>query len=210
VISFVSGRVAALGPDAAVVEVGGVGLRVHCTPNTLAGLRVGERAHLPSTLIVREDSLTLYGFADDDQRVVFELLLTASGIGPRIAQAMLAVHDPEALRRAVAAEDLVALMKVPGIGRKGAQRIVLELKDRLGPPRGGVAMVPAARVAPGWQEQVTGALLNLGWSSREAEAAIETVADDLADDVADETGRQPVEATVAVALRAALRVLDRS
>jgi Holliday junction DNA helicase RuvA len=205
-ISFVSGRVAALGPDAAVVEVGGVGLCLYCTPNTLAGLRVGERAHLPSTLIVREDSLTLYGFADDDERVVFELLLTASGIGPRIAQAMLAVHDPEALRRAVAAEDLVALIKVPGIGRKGAQRIVLELKDRLGPPRTGGATVPAARVAPGWQEQVTGALLNLGWSNREAESAIETVVADLADD----PERQSVEATVAVALRAALRVLDRS
>jgi Holliday junction DNA helicase RuvA len=206
VISFVSGRVAALGPDAAVVEVGGVGLCVHCTPNTLAGLRVGERAHLPSSLIVREDSLTLYGFADDDERVVFELLLTASGIGPRIAQAMLAVHDPESLRRAVAAEDLAALVKVPGIGRKGAQRIVLELKDRLGPPRAASAVVPAARTAPGWQEQVTGALLNLGWSSREAESAIETVAADLAGDA----GQQSVEATVAAALRAALRVLDRT
>jgi Holliday junction DNA helicase RuvA len=204
VISFVSGRVAALGPDAAVVEVGGVGLCVHCTPDTLAGLRVGERAHLPSTLIVREDSLTLYGFADDDERVVFELLLTASGIGPRIAQAMLAVHDPESLRRAVATEDLAALIRVPGIGRKGAQRIVLELKDRLGPPRAGVATVPAARVGSGWQDQVGGALLNLGWSSREVESAIETVAADLVDD------SQPVEATVAVALRAALRVLDRT
>jgi Holliday junction DNA helicase RuvA len=155
-------------------------------------------------MIVREDALTLYGFADDDERVVFELLLTASGIGPRIAQAMLAVHDPESLRRAVATEDLVALIKVPGIGRKGAQRIVLELRDRLGPPRSGAATVPAARTPSGWQDQVSGALLNLGWSSREVESALETVAADLVEDA------QPVEATVAVALRAALRVLDRT
>ncbi|HEX3612321.1 MAG TPA: Holliday junction branch migration protein RuvA [Sporichthyaceae bacterium] len=206
-ISFVSGRVAALGPDAAVIEVGGVGLSLYCTPNTLAGLRLGERAQLSSALIVREDSLTLYGFADDDERAVFELLLTTSGIGPRIAQAMLAVHNPEALRRAVADENLNALIKVPGIGRKGAQRIVLELKDRLGPPREASAAVPAARAGQAaWQDQVAGALLNLGWSAREAESAVEVVASDLAED---ETQRT-VEATVSVALRAALRVLDRT
>ena len=136
VIAFVSGRVAALAPDGAVVEVGGVGLAVQCTPGTLAALRLGEQAHLPTSLVVREDSLTLYGFADEDERVVFELLQTASGVGPRLAQAMLAVHDPDTLRRAVATEDLAALMQVPGIGRKGAQRIVLELKDRLGAVRG--------------------------------------------------------------------------
>ena len=131
-IAFVSGRVAALAPDGAVVEVGGVGLAVQCTPAPSPALRVGEQAQLPTSLVVREDSLTLYGFADEDERVVFELLQTASGVGPRLAQAMLAVHAPDALRRAVATEDLAALTQVPGIGRKGAQRIVLELKDRLG------------------------------------------------------------------------------
>ncbi len=135
-IAFVAGRVAALAPDGAVVEVGGVGLSVQCTPGTLARLRVGEAAQLPTSLVVREESLTLYGFADDDERTVFELLQTASGVGPRLAQAMLAVHPPDALRRAVATEDLGALMLVPGIGKKGAQRIVLELKDRLGAVRG--------------------------------------------------------------------------
>jgi ATP-dependent exoDNAse (exonuclease V) beta subunit len=94
VIAFVSGRVAQLAPDGAVVEVGGVGLSVQCTPGTLAGLRLGEHAHLPTSMVVREDSLTLYGFADDDERTVFELLQTASGVGPRLAQAMLAVHGP--------------------------------------------------------------------------------------------------------------------
>ncbi len=203
-IAFIAGRVAGLAPDGAVIEVGGVGLQVQCTPGTLATLRLGEQAHLPTSLLVREDSLTLYGFADDDERAVFELLLTASGIGPRIAQAMLAVHDPEALRRAVATEDLNALIKVPGIGRKGAQRIVLELKDRLGPPRGTPSATANARatVAP-WQDQVLGALLNLGWSVREAEEAVDKVAAD-----APEGG--PENSSVATMLRAALKVLGRT
>jgi holliday junction DNA helicase RuvA len=197
-IAFVSGRVAEIAPDAAVVEVGGIGLHVACTPGTLAALRLGEPAKLATALIVREDSLTLYGFADADERAVFELLLTITGIGPRLAQAMLAVHDPEALRRAVATEDLNALVKVPGIGRKGAQRIVLELKDRLGPPRGTpTTPAPARRAAPGWEEQVHGALLNLGWSAREADDAVEKVAA--------ESGGSPGD--VATMLRAALKVL---
>ena len=197
-IAFVSGRVAEIAPDGAVVEVGGVGLSLSCTPGTLAGLRLGEPAKLATALIVREDSLTLYGFADADERAVFELLLTITGIGPRLAQAMLAVHDPEALRRAVATEDLNALVKVPGIGRKGAQRIVLELKDRLGPPRGTPAVPGRARpVAPAWQEPVHGALLNLGWSAREADDAVEKLAA--------EAGGAPGD--VATMLRAALQLL---
>ena len=118
VIASVHGRVAELLPDSAVVEVGGLGLAVMCTPATLAALRVGEPARLATALVVREDSLTLYGFADDDERAVFELLQTATGVGPRLAQAMLAVHRPDELRRAVAHDDLAALVKVPGIGRK--------------------------------------------------------------------------------------------
>ncbi len=206
-ISFVAGRVAALGPDAAVVEVGGIGLSLSCTPNTLANLRLGERAHLPAALVVREDSLTLFGFADEDERVVFEQLMSVSGVGPRLAQAMLAVHDPDALRRAVSTEDLNALTKVPGIGRKGAQRIVLELKDRLGPPRGAAASVPAqaGRPASGWREQVHGALLNLGWSAREAEQALDVVQAE-----AEETGLDTTSTQVAVLLRMALKTLGRA
>lgn len=206
-ISFVAGRVAALGPDAAVVEVGGIGLSLACTPNTLAGLRIGERAQLPAALIVREDSLTLFGFADEDERIVFEQLMSVTGVGPRLAQAMLAVHDPDALRRAVTTDDLNALTKVPGIGRKGAQRIVLELKDRLGPPRGAAGTVPAqARsVEGGWRDQVHGALLNLGWSAREAEQAL-----DLVQTEADATGVDTGEAQVAVLLRMALKTLGRA
>jgi holliday junction DNA helicase RuvA len=205
VIAFVHGRVSALAPDAAVLEVGGVGLALQCTPGTLAGLRVGEGARLATSLVVREESLTLYGFADDDERTVFELLQTASGVGPRLAQAMLAVHAPDVLRRAVASEDLAALTLVPGIGRKGAQRIVLELKDRLGPPthaghgaqRGGS---PAA-----WREQLHAALLGLGWSAREADEAVIRAGGSAEEAIA--AGAEP---DIADLLRSALRSLSRA
>ena len=205
-IAFVSGRVAALAPDGAVVEVGGVGLTVQCTPATIATLRLGEPAHLPTSLVVREDSLTLYGFADEDERVVFELLQTASGVGPRLAQAMLAVHGPDALRRAVATEDLAALTQVPGIGRKGAQRIVLELKDRLGAVRGASpsgGRAPAVRA--GWRDQLHGALLGLGWSSREADEGVASAAP-----YADEAVAAGEPPDVGVLLKVALRSLSRA
>ncbi|MDQ1620032.1 MAG: holliday junction helicase RuvA [Actinomycetota bacterium] len=204
-IAFVAGRVASIAPDGAVVEVGGIGLSVQCTPGTLATLRPGEQVQLPTSLVVREESLTLYGFLDDDERVVFELLQTASGVGPRVAQAMLAVHSPDALRRAVAAEDLAALMLVPGVGKKGAQRIVLELKDRLGAPTG-VGGSNVTRVAPAaaWRDQLHEALLGLGWSSREADDAVARVAPQ-----AEEAAAAGGEPDISVLLRTALRSLSR-
>jgi holliday junction DNA helicase RuvA len=206
VIAFVSGRVAALAPDGAVVEVGGVGLTVQCTPGTLAALRVGEPAHLPTSLVVREESLTLYGFADEDERVVFELLQTASGVGPRLAQAMLAVHDPDTLRRAVATEDLAALVQVPGIGRKGAQRIVLELKDRLGAVRGPSPSAPRPGAArAGWRDQLHGALLGLGWSGREADEGVASAAP-----YAEEAAAAGDPPDVGALLKVALRSLSRA
>jgi len=206
VIAFVAGRVAALAPDGVVVEVGGVGLSLQCTPATLAGLRVGEPAHLPTSLVVREDSLTLYGFADEDERVVFELLQTASGVGPRLAQAMLAVHDPDELRRAVATEDLAALTQVPGIGRKGAQRIVLELKDRLGAVRSGPAAHRLPSSAPAaWRDQLHGALLGLGWSTREADEGVAAAAP-----YAEESAAAGTAPDVAALLKLALRSLSRA
>jgi len=218
-IAFVRGAIAALGPDGAVVEIGGVGLEVQCTPDTLAALRVGEPARLATSLVVREDSLTLYGFANDDERTVFELLQTASGVGPRLAQAMLAVHSPNALRRAVATEDLGALCLVPGIGKKGAQRIVLELKDRLGipeprsaPDRTGPVGTADGGGAPlslplqrGWREQIHGALVGLGWTAREADEALVAVGPEV--DAAAERGEDP---DIALLLRSALRALGRS
>jgi Holliday junction DNA helicase RuvA len=201
-IAHLNGTVAAVGLDGAVIEVGGVGLRVQCTPDTLAHLKPGEQARVATSLVVREDSLTLFGFGTDDERNVFELLQTASGIGPRIALAMLAVHSPDALRRAVAAEDIKALTMVPGIGTKGAQRIVLEMKDRLGAPNDTTAAngaAPARRGAASWRDQVTTGLVNLGWSARDADAAVTAVE-------AESDGQAP---DVATALRAALRKLSR-
>jgi Holliday junction DNA helicase RuvA len=208
-IAFVSGPVAALAPDAAVVEVGGIGVAVQCTPGTLAGLRVGEHARLATSLVVREDSLTLYGFAEEDERQVFELLQTASGVGPRLAQAMLAVHTPDALRRAVATGDEKALTAVPGIGKKGAQKLLLELKDRLGEPLGAARPggVPARAVelpAAGWREQLHDALVGLGYAPREAEQAVLAVAP--------QAEAQMVEGAAPALpglLRAALRSLSR-
>jgi len=202
VIAHLNGTVAGVSPDGAVIEVGGVGLRVQCTPDTLASLRPGEPARVATSLVVREDSLTLFGFGSDDERNVFELLQTASGIGPRLALAMLAVHSPDALRRALATEDLNALTMVPGIGRKGAQRIVLELKDRLGAPGefAGDGAAPARKAAPSWRDQVQSGLINLGWPTRDAEAAVAAVE-------AESDGEQPPD--VATALRAALRKLSK-
>jgi holliday junction DNA helicase RuvA len=210
-IAFVRGRVVSVGLDSVVVDVDGIGYEIRATPGTLADLRVDATATVPTSLVVREESLTLYGFADDDERMVFELLQTASGVGPRLAQAMLAVHRPDDLRRAVAKEDLVALTKVPGIGKKGAQRIVLELKDRLGAPAAGAATsngapaAAAADVTAAWRIQVRGALLGLGWSAREAESALDAV-EPIAQEQT-ETGAAP---EVASLLRAALRTLSRA
>ena len=204
-IAYVRGEVTATTPAGAVVDVGGVGLLVQCTPGTLAGLRIGQPARVSTSMVVREDSLTLYGFADDDERDVFELVQTASGVGPKLAQAMLAVHGPDDLRRAVLAEDLVALAQVPGVGRKGAQRIVLELKDRIGLPgdAGGPRQVAGSTsTTVGWQAQVHGALVGLGWSVREADQAVHAVAP--------QAGPDAGAADVPVLLRAALRTLSRT
>jgi Holliday junction DNA helicase RuvA len=184
VIASVRGIVAALGPDGAVVEVGGVGLAVSCSPGTLARLRVGDEARLATSLVVREDSLTLYGFADDDERAMFELLQTANGVGPKLAQTMLAVHPPRELRRAIATSDYTALTAVPGIGRKGAERIVIELRDRIGAidgTAGAIDLSGLSAVAP-WRDQLAHALAGLGFSGKEAGEAIDVVAADLAPD----------------------------
>lgn len=200
-IAFVKGPVAQVTLSSAVVEVGGVGLELLCTPGTLATLRTGQVATLPTSMVVREDSLTLFGFLDEDEKSVFELVQTASGVGPKLAQAMLAVLDPDTLRTAVAAEDVKALTRVPGIGQKVAQRIILELKDRLGAPvgtpgRGGAALPTAAET---WREQVHQGLTGLGWPAREADRAV--------DAVADQAGPTP---DVGALLRAALQALSRA
>ncbi len=215
-ISHLDGMVCAIAPEGAVIEVGGVGLLVQATPGTLAGLRPGERARVATSLVVREDALTLYGFGSDDERDVFELVQTASGVGPRLALAMLASFSPDGLRQAIAAEDVAALTRVPGIGRKGAQRIVLELAGRLGSPAAPAGVMgpppgagPAAGGAALWRDQVRAGLVNLGWPARDAEQAIAAVAADLAASPAG-TGGPDATVDVSVALRAALRKLSRT
>lgn len=198
-IAFVRGQVAAVTLGTAVVEVGGVGLELNCTPGTLATLRIGAEATLPTSMVVREESLTLFGFLDEDEKSTFELLQTASGVGPKLAQAMLAVHTPDGLRRAVADEDVRSLTAVPGIGQKGAQRIILELKDRLGAPVGSTLVGASPAHLPGWREQVRQGLVGLGWSVREADQAVEIVAP--------EAGDSP---DVGALLRLALRTLSRA
>jgi holliday junction DNA helicase RuvA len=198
-IASVRGTVTSLGPDGAVIEIGGVGLAVSCTPATLAGLRVGAPAALSTSLVVREDSLTLYGFVDDDARQLFELLQTASGVGPRLAQAVLAVHPPDTVRRAVAGGDTATLTRVPGIGKKGAERLILELRDRIGPATGVSEHAPVPSGA--WSEQVRQALIGLGWTAGQADHAVAAVADNL--------DGAPVP-SVAVLLKQAIRVLGPS
>jgi len=174
VISSVRGEVLSIGLDHAVVEVGGVGLAVRAVPATLATLRCGEQARLTTALVVREDSLTLYGFADAEARGLFGLLQTVSGFGPRLALATLAVLDPAALRGALAEGDLAVLTSVPGIGRKGAERLVVELRDKVG------ALAPPGTAEPAGggdaaRIQVVEALVGLGFAARQAEQAVEAV-----------------------------------
>ena len=198
-IAFVRGEVAAVTLSSAVLEVGGVGLELMCTPGTLATLRVGREARLPTSMVVREDSLTIFGFLDDDEKSIFEIAQTASGVGPKVAQAIVAVMSPDDVRRAIAAEDVKALTRVPGIGQKGAQRIILELKDRIGPPVGSVHAGPVAAAVEPWREQVQQGLVGLGWSAMVWEKAVEAVAD--------QAGDTP---EVGSLVRAALRTLSRA
>jgi len=196
-IASVAGVVASVHADTAVVEVGGVGLSLHCAPATLSSLRVGKQTRLAASLIVREDSLTLFGFADDDEKHVFEMLLTASGVGPKIAQAALAVHPPDVLRKAISEGDVSTLTQVPGIGRKGAERIVLELRDKVGPIT--VLPVQGGR-SQAWTEQVRQGLIGLGWSNSQADQAVAAVAETI-------DGDTPA---VPVLLRQAIRVLGKN
>jgi Holliday junction DNA helicase RuvA len=199
-IAQLTGVVAQVGPTSAVIEVGGLGIQAVCSPSTVAGLRLGQRATLATSLIVREDSLTLYGFASTDEREFFELLLTASGVGPKLAQAALAVLSPNELRTAIATENLVQLCKVPGVGRKGAQRIVIELKDKINAVDHADIALSTVRSSGAWRAQVTQGLQGLGWSAKDAESACDEV---------EYLTREDPQINVAVLMRAALQSLAR-
>lgn len=201
-IASVRGTVTFIGLDHAVLEVGGVGLAVRSTPGTLAGLHRGKEAALATTLVVREDSLTLYGFATPAAKELFELVQSVSGVGPKIALALLAVLEPEDLRRALASGDTAALTRAPGIGRKSAERLVLELKDKVGlVPSAG----PGAGAAPSapWSDRLVDALTGLGFSAKQAADAVAEVSSDSADPAVD-------GGDVGVLLRRALALLGRT
>ncbi|GAB0107058.1 Holliday junction branch migration protein RuvA [Nocardia sp. JMUB6875] len=199
-IASVRGEVLEIGLDHVVIEAAGVGYRLNATPSTLAGLTRGEDARLYTTMIVREDSMTLFGFADTEARELFVLLQTVSGVGPKLAMAVLAVLEPEALRKALAESNVAALTRVPGVGKRGAERMVVELRDKVnlvpvqsGPPGSG----PAPAVTP-VREQVVEALIGLGFPARQAEGAVDAV-------LADEPGIGTSQA-----LRTALGLLGKN
>jgi Holliday junction DNA helicase RuvA len=203
VIASVRGTVAAITLDHAVIDVGGVGLAVRTTPGTLAALTRGQEATLATSLVVREDSLTLFGFATDEARGLFELVQSVTGVGPKIALALLAVLEPDDLRRALASGDTAALTRAPGIGKKGAERLVLELKDKVGLLPSAVSATSGTAVATSWREQLVEALGGLGFAAKQAGDAVDAIAADSADPAV-------ANGDVAVLLRRALATLGRS
>ncbi len=200
-ISSLSGRAGHVGLDRLVVEVGGVGMLVHTTPRTAADLRTGQEVTVSTTLVVREDSLTLFGFGTASERDMFETVQTVSGVGPRLALAMLSVLTPDDVRAALTTGDVTTLMKIPGVGRKSAERLVLELKDKVGMPSAAAGADVTTAVAPAGdarRDQVGEALVGLGWSAKQATDAVTRV-----------SASADPEASVAALLRMALRELGR-
>ena len=193
-IASVRGEVIEIALDHAVVEAAGVGYKVMCTPSTLSTLRRGTEARLITAMIVREDSQTLYGFSDGESRDLFTTLLGVSGVGPKIALATLAVYDAQALRQALGDGDVTALTRVPGIGKRGAERMVLELRDKIGAVSGGSVSGVSGHTV---RAPVVEALVGLGFAAKQAEEATDKV---LADDP---------DATTSAALRAALSMLGK-
>lgn len=197
-IAHLSGTISSVGADDVIVDVGGFGMRILTTPATIATLNRGQEATLQTSLVVREDSLTLYGFAEAAERDLFEFVQTASGIGPKVARAMLSVLSPNQLNTAISDADTSTLTTVPGIGRKGADRIIIELRDRVSEA---VPSAPTHGPKGHTRSQVTEALIGLGWSAKESERAVDEVMFEHDDGQAPE---------VTAMLRRALQMLSRS
>ena len=190
-IAHLSGSILDVRLNQLVIDVGGIGYQVIVAPELAADSRVGQSISLHTSLVVREDSWTLFGFSNADAKNLFEQLQSVTGIGPKVASALLAVYQPEELRSAIAAQDNAALERVPGIGKKVASRIILELKDKFG---GGYRS--KSSLSGPWRTQVIGALTGLGYSAKEAESAL--------DDVLSNFGRTPTEADLPEMLKLAL------
>lgn len=195
-ISTINGTVRAIHSDRLIIEVGGVGLSILTNITTSASMTMGSQVLLFTTLVVREDSLTLYGFASDEARSLFELVQKTSGIGPKVALAILGALTPQDLAQAIATEDVNAIERVPGIGRKGAQRMILELKGKLSELSGGKSY---AGHVPQWREDLTGALVSLGFSPKEADSAISALVSRLS-----VQGQDPTTLPLSDLLKAAL------
>lgn len=200
-ISSLTGTVQAVSLNTAVLNVNGFGMLVNATPGTLSTLHQGREATVHTSMVVREDSMTLFGFATTEERDVFEVLIGVSGIGPRTGLAILAVHTPEEVRIAANTKDTAAFTKVSGIGPKGASRIVLELNGKLVPTGAPVSSASSAGgSASVWEPQVIEALTGLGWSEKDATATLKALSK--ADPEIVATGN------VADILRAALRSMS--
>lgn len=193
------GTVIQAGANQFIIDCGGVGYGVFSTPATAAGLRLDESTVIHTSMVVREDSQTLYGFSTQQERDAFELVQVASGVGPKLAIAIISVLPVGDLKRAIQTEDLARLCTVPGVGRKSAQRLVIELKDK-------VALLPdddttsgaSPQPGAGWEEQVSEGLQSLGWSARDAARAVENI-----------SGQVDEDASIAVLMRAALGTLAK-
>ncbi|MDN3459655.1 MULTISPECIES: Holliday junction branch migration protein RuvA [Rhodococcus] len=197
-IASVRGEVLDIALDHAVIEASGVGYRVNATPVTLGALHRGSEARLFTTMIVREDSMTLYGFSDTESKDLFSLLQTVSGVGPRLAMATLAVLEPDALRRALSEGNLTALTRVPGIGKRGAERMVVELRDKVDAVATPAGAASGAVVGSSIRDQIVEALEGLGFPIKQAEQATDSVL------------AESPEATTSVALRSALSLLGKT
>ena len=192
-IATLTGTISAITTSSVVIDVNGVGYLIHITPRTSAGLVVGNRAYLFTQLVVREDSMTLYGFESLQAKEVFELLQSVSGIGPKVALSALSIYDPQELFSAITTENASAIERIPGLGKKGAQRVILELKEKI-PAFTQVSSASHNAIAP-WRDQVLMALVGLGFTAKDATARIEIVAQEITD---------PSSREIAELLRAAL------
>ena len=196
-IATLTGEIKSISLDRAIIEVGGVGLSVNLTQNATAHLNLGTVVTFHTSLVVREESLTLYGFLTAESKQLFEQVQTVSGIGPKVAQAILGSLTPEELASAIATENIAAIERVPGIGRKGAQRLILELKGKLSDLSQGVQVTSHQ---PIWREQLASALISLGFTPKDSDRAITNIVSELQSD-----GIEPAEIELSELLKRSLQ-----